>query len=452
MNSRQILTAIVAIIGLMTVIEAVGQERKLSLNDAIQLSLQNSNQLKLQQAKVTEAAAALREAKERRLPDLSITGSYMRLNKPTLDLKTQSPQQGEGGGNTGGNSLSSIEVKEVGYGMANLSLPVFTGFRIQNGIDAARYLEKAAKLDAQKDRTDVIENTIAAYSNLYKAKEALELVKENLKQSQQRLADFTNLEKNGLLARNDLLKAQLQQSNVELALLDAENAWKLTNISMNLMLGLPESTDLVPDSTEFRSPNEVDAYTAWESKAMENRADIAASEMRIKAAGAGVKAAKGDYYPSLALTGGYIGANIPNVLTLTNAINAGIGVKYSPSSLWKTGSKVAQAKAQLQQAQIGQNMLTDNVRLQTAQAYQNFLSSKKKIEVYAKAVEQANENYRILKNKHANNLATTTDLLDADVAQLQARLNQAVAEAEAMVSYNRLLQTTGVLTPEITNK
>ncbi|WP_276134084.1 TolC family protein [Polluticoccus soli] len=453
MNSRQILTAIVAVIGLMTGFDAVGQEtRKLSLSEAIQLSLQNSNQLKLQQAKVTEATAALREAKERRLPDLSITGSYMRLNKPTLDLKTQSPQQGEGGGSTGGNSLSSIEVKQVGYGMANLSLPVFAGFRIQNGIDAAKYLEKAAKLDAQKDRADVIENTIAAYSNLYKAKEALDLVKENLKQSQQRVADFSNLEKNGLLARNDLLKAQLQQSNVELALLDAENAWKLTNISMNLMLGLAENTDLVPDGAEFKSPNEVDGYTTWESKAMENRADIAASEMRIKAANSGVKAAKGEYYPSLALTGGYIGANIPDVLTLTNALNAGVGVKYSPSSLWKTGSKVAQAKAQLQQVKMGQNLLTDNVRLQTAQAYQNFLSSKKKIEVYAKAVEQATENYRIVKNKHTNNLATTTDLLDADVAQLQARLNQAVAEAEAMVSYNKLLQTAGVLTPEITNK
>jgi outer membrane protein TolC len=97
-------------------------------------------------------------------------------------------------------------------------------------------------------------------------------------------------------------------------------------------------------------------------------------------------------------------------------------------------------------------MLNDNIRLQTAQAYQNYLSSEKKIEVYAKAVEQANENYRIVKNKYDNSLVTTTDLLDADEAQLQAKLNHVFAQADAMVSYNKLLQTAGVLSPETTTK
>ena len=122
------------------------------------------------------------------------------------------------------------------------------------------------------------------------------------------------------------------------------------------------------------------------------------------------------------------------------------GLKYSPSSLWKTGAKVAQAKAQVQQAEIGQSILNDNVRLQTAQAYQGYLSGQKKISVYATAVEQANENYRIVKNKYDNSLATTTDLLDADVAQLQAQLNYAFAKADAMVAYNKLLQSAGMLT------
>jgi outer membrane protein TolC len=73
------------------------------------------------------------------------------------------------------------------------------------------------------------------------------------------------------------------------------------------------------------------------------------------------------------------------------------------------------------------------------------LSSQKKIDVYAKAIEQADENYRIVKNKYANSLATLTDLLEADVSQLQAHLNYSFAKADAVVVYNQLLQAAGIL-------
>jgi outer membrane protein TolC len=61
-----------------------------------------------------------------------------------------------------------------------------------------------------------------------------------------------------------------------------------------------------------------------------------------------------------------------------------------------------------------------------------------------KAVEQANENYRITKNKYDNSLATTTDLLDADVARLQAGIDYEYAKADAVVAYNKLHESAGV--------
>lgn len=67
------------------------------------------------------------------------------------------------------------------------------------------------------------------------------------------------------------------------------------------------------------------------------------------------------------------------------------------------------------------------------------------MDTYIKAIEQSEENYRITKNKHDNNLATTTDLLDADVANLQAHLNYTFARADALVAYNKLLQASGIL-------
>lgn len=424
--------------------------KSLSLEEAISLSMKNSKDIRLNEAKINEASASLSEARGRRLPDMSVSGSYLRLNQPDIDLKVKlgssssTGTEGSGSG-SGSGSGGGLVVNEASYAMANLSLPVFAGFKITYGIQAAKYLQKATTLDAEHDREEVIANTIAAYSNMYKAKAALEIVKENLKQSKNRVADFTNMERNGLMAKNDLLKAQLQQSNIELALLDAENNWKITYISMNLMLGLPEETELIPDSTAFAVTNDSKTFEEWETVALQSRKDMEAVGWRIKAAKAGVKAAYGDYYPSAALTGGYIAANIPGVVTLTNVMNGGIGVKYSPSSLWKAGAKVKESKARLQQTQAMGDMLNDGIRLQVAQAYQNYLSSIKKIDVYNKAFEQATENYRIVKNKYDNNLATTTDLLDADVAALQAKLNYSFSKADAVVAYKKLLLTSGTL-------
>ena len=76
--------------------------------------------------------------------------------------------------------------------------------------------------------------------------------------------------------------------------------------------------------------------------------------------------------------------------------------------------------------------------------------SPKKIEVYRKAIVQAEENYKIVKNKYDNALANTTDLLDADVAQLQAKLNYAFSKSDASVAYYKLLQTAGLLLTETT--
>lgn len=411
------------------------QETKtLTLTEAIDLGLKNSNQLKSSEAKILEATANIKEAEERKLPDASVSGSYLYLPvHPTIDMKS-----GSGSGN-------SPSVSQVVYGSANVSLPVYNGGKIKYGIESAKLLEQAVKLDAENDRASVILNITSAYINLYKAYTAIGLVKENLQQSEQRVKDLTNLEKNGLLARNDLLKAELQSSNIELTLLDAESNYKLASVTMNIMMGLPEQTILIPDKSGLALPTSVKTIEEYETDAIQNRKDIAAINFRKKNADLSLKTIKADKYPSISLTGGYIAADIPKFLTVYNAVNIGVGVKYNIASLWKNKSKIQQAEARIKQITAGENMLADNIRLQINEAYQGYLVSVKKIQVYEKAVDQATENYRITKNKYDNTLATTTELLDADVALLQSKLRVTNAKADSFIAYNKLLQTAGDL-------
>ena len=176
-----------------------------------------------------------------------------------------------------------------------------------------------------------------------------------------------------------------------------------------------------------------------------NRKDLAALDLRKKASETGVRSVKGEYYPSSRCNGWLYRCRHPERDHHYQCHNIGAGVSYNIGSLWKTKAKVQQAEARAKQAVIGESQLNDNIRLEVNHAYLNFLSSQKKIEVYEKAVEQATENYRIVKNKHDNNLETTTDLLDANTKQLLERMNLIFAKADAVVAYNKLLQAAGLL-------
>ncbi len=431
--------------------------RALTLPDALQLSLKNSRQLRISQAKIEEAAAQIKQAEQNQLPDLKISGSYLRVTQPNIDLKlpesSSSGQNGGSGGSSGNNasSLSNIKVNQAMYGMANLSLPLFSGFRVRYGIESAKFLEKAARLDADNDREEVLMNTINAYANLYKAHENVLLLQENLAQSMSRDSDFTNMEANGLMARNDLLKAQLQTSQIEYNLVDAQNNEMIAQVSMNLLLGLPEKTVLVVDSSSLQVSPQLQDIDSYEKEALDHRADAAALKYQASAAETAVKAAKADYFPSVALTGGYVALDIPHLFSVTNAVTYGVGVNYNLAAFWKTPAKVAQQKAREKEVQANRDLLDDNIRLQVNQAYANYLSSLKKIDVSRKAIQQGEENYKITRNKYNNSLATMTDLLEADVALLQARINQEVARADAVVAYHAILQRTGTLAETVAN-
>ncbi len=411
--------------------------KNLSLQEAIQLSIKNSHKLAASDARIQQAVAKWQEAKENRLPEVSASGSLLWLNNPEFSLKTGKP---------GSDSSGKIpHINEAAYAMVNAGIPIFTGGKLKYGIESARYLQEAAVLDAARDTSAIIFNTIEAYTNLYKASVTVRVVRENLSQALHRDSVLLRLENNGLLARNDRLKAQLQSSNIEISLLEVQNNTKLAMINMNLLLGLPENTQLILDSTSFESIPNALTLAELEQYSVSNRQDVLALNQREKAANAGILAAKAEWYPQVSVTAGYIAAYIPHLLTLTNAINAGIGVKYNISSIWKTKTKVAAAKAQLKELQANEMQLQDAVKMQVNQSFEGYILQEKKMPVYQKAVAQAEENYRITKNKFDNELVNMTDLLDANLLLLQSHINLAVAKADLYLSYHKLLQTAGKL-------
>ncbi|KPE52978.1 TolC family protein [Chryseobacterium indologenes] len=435
---KRINNSVMALSLLMGITAIHAQEKKhLSLDEAVQLGIQNSKSLKIDAAKIEEATADLLEAKNRQLPELKVSGSYMYLpTKPTVDLKISTGSGGAGG----------PEVHQVAYASANLSVPIYSGGRIKYGIQSAKYLVEASKLSTENDKTAIAYNVAQAYNNLFKANQSIKVLEENLTASQKRDETFLKMENNGIIARNDRLKANLQTSNIELQLLEAKNNYNIANINMDLLLGLPETTEIEVDQNYIEEGNDVKPVSFYINEARENRKDLQALAQQRKAAELGTKAAKAENLPSIAFTGGYVAADIPKFLTVYNALNVGIGISYNLSNLWKENSSLKQSKAREMQLAATDELLNDNIKLDVNREYQNTDYSKKRISVFEKSAEQANENYRITRNKYDNGLATMTELLDADAAQIAANVGVINAKADAALAYRKLLQTTGTLT------
>ena len=90
-------------------------------------------------------------------------------------------------------------------------------------------------------------------------------------------------------------------------------------------------------------------------------------------------------------------------------------------------------------------MLTDYIKIQVQKAIEDYDLALKQDLVYNQAVEQASENYRIIKDKYDNGLSDTNDLLEADVEQLGSNINKTLARANVIQKYYELLSVSGQL-------
>ncbi len=426
---------ILIVISLFGITISHSQEiKKLSLKEAITLATTKSNESNLANIKVATSKLEMETVKNNQYPSLKVSGQFLQLTNANIDsnLKT--------GGSSNGSS-SPIEVSQLMIGQANVSMPIFNGFKLKNSISASESLYKAQTASASHTKERLAIYVVELFAKLYQSQEMASLIAENLKSAQQRTKDFSAMVDNGLMARNDLLKAQLQESNIQLSLDSANKNVNVINYQLATLLQLPENTKIAIDIETIKNDMQKSKNLVSEAK----RSDLEALTFQQKASESGVKIAKSGYYPSLALVGGYIAFDLKDVVTVSNAMNVGVGLSYDLASIFKNGKEVKLAKSKSEQTKTAISILTDKIKEETQEAQENYNLSMKQNVVYTQAVEQATENYRIVKDKYDNSLSTTNDLLEADVQQLQTKINLALSQADIALKYYQLQFAEGKL-------
>lgn len=413
------------------------QERtNLNLKDALSLLDKNNHEVMLAKTKAETKKYEWQQSKDHQYPDVKLSGQYFRLTDADVNLKLKLPVPP---------SSSTVKVNEIMIGQANASLPIFVGGKIRNSIQASENIYKAETAKSENTKEEVALRVIEYYAQLYKSLKTVELIQDNIKSAEQRVKDFSNLEKNGIIARNDLLKAQLQLAKVQLSLDEANKNVNVVNFALVTLLNLPEGYKIGIDEHQFDGNAPLNPI-ANADQALQNRKDLESVKFYQKANENNIKIARSGYFPSVALSAGYIALSLQNIADVTNAINFGGGISYNLSSLFKTSKEVKVAKSKAEELKQTEAMLTEGIKIQTQQALENFYLAQKQNKVYQQAIEQAKENYRIIKDKNDNGLATTTELIDADVEQLNANINFANSRANVLLKYYEMLSTSGLLT------
>ncbi len=416
---RRILLVLTVLLGIA---EARSQQVvDLSIEDAVQTGFEKSRGLHASMMKVQYADAKSAEVGTMLLPTFKLGGAYTRLSDiPPFEVTIPLPPP----------APSHFVLAPTVVNNYNLRLtvqqPLFTGGQIQSGADAADYSAQASQKDFERDKSDLLFNIKQAYWNLSKAAALENVVNENVDEISAHVKDAQSWQAQGLITTNDVLKVQVQLSEAKLRQIDARNAVQLARIALNNVIGIPLDTQVHLTSTLDHQPREFGALQDLIQQATDHRPDMRAMDYRVKAGESGVTQANSNWFPQVYLTGDYY-YNRPNqryqptIDAFKDSWDFGVALSFD---IWNWGStihKADEAKAQLAQAQDIQSQMKDAIALDVTNNYLNVQRTKERILVAQEGVKQAEENYRITSNKFKQGLSVNTDLLDSEVALLQAK-------------------------------
>jgi len=423
---------------LFTVFIAEAQPRTLNLDEAVQLGIQNSKQLKRSQYKIDEALSRLAQAKDLRLPDAKISFQYLHALMMSRLI------------NIPGVTKDPIKLPfdfPAYLGTLSVSEPIFNGNQFKYARQSADLMVQMSRLDADKDKEDIIWLVIDSYMNYDKILENQLITVQNMQDIQNKLDEIIKYEAQGLATQNDVLRFQLQKSQMQLTEIELENNRKVANYNMNVILGLPDSTEIILPKIDYKV-NETLVFVDLLQQAETNRRELQDLSYETKLADVTVKKLHDQRLPTISASAGayYInptGQVIPTHNNLIAPITLGVGASWDIGTLYKNKNKEKEASLQRQELNTAHDQAVDDIRKDVHEQFMMYQTAMEKIRILQVAVDQATENERITESKFKNNLVNTTDRIDAQTQLYQARVNLELAKSDATISYYDVLKSTG---------
>ncbi|HML31977.1 TolC family protein [Sporomusa sphaeroides] len=324
-----------------------------------------------------------------------------------------------------------------------LQLPLYTGLRLEANQKQSAQTVEQTKANALKARQGLVLDTTTAYFTLLQSYNTLELTRQSTEQMQAHLKNATLNYDNGIVAKSDVLRAEVELAAAEQNQAKAENSVELAKTTLCNIMGV----DL---HTKFRASNilsntyplqTIDHYLA---SARQERPELAAIKAQLNGAQAAITATKSGNLPTLNLTGTYDWKG-NSFLPGDDSWSIMLSANWNAFDGGITASRVTQAQKNYNISQSQERQLLDNITLEVTQAYFNLQDAAKRLATAQKADIKSDEDFRIAQLRYKSGLNTNVEVLDSHVAFLNAKNSLIQTQFDYHTSYARLLKAAGIL-------
>ncbi len=386
-----------------------------TLQQAWQMAIANNQTLAAAAADVRGARASLRAARDARWPTVDTSVGYTRLNaSPQLDVVTP-----------GFTFRSGPIFKDDQYvsGTVQVKVPLYAGGKITAGMHAASQALTGASAQEQATLSDLKLAVAQAYVGVLRARSGLAAANASVKSLRAHVSDVRNMFQRQMVAKSDVLAAEVALANAEETQVSAENAAQDAVAGYNRLLGEPlgRSPSLDPrltvDPTLLGEP-----LSALVRQALASRSELKGLAAQSSALAARARAVTANRLPHLALTGGY--THFDNqILDRQNFSMVGVGFTWN---LFDGGVARNEAEALRSESHAAGRRLDDlrsQIELQVRQDWLAVRAARARVAASRQATAQAAENLRISRELYGVGLASNTQVLEAVTLDVQATNN-----------------------------
>ena len=415
-----------------------GVRRVISMDEMFELADQNSKSLRPFVTGIAEAKEGVKVAKNAKLPEIEASLSFSYLgNGRMMDrdfsngFKAPIPHYG---------NYLAIEATQV----------VYAGGAIRNGIEIANLREELAGLDLENNRDKIRFMLVGYYLDLFKQQNMLRVYKKNIEQAKEVLDDIRAKSQEGIVLKNDITRYELLLSNLELAHTQLENTIAILNHNLIKTLGLPDETELVPDTTLLTGVLPVENRESWTNTAFSHSPVLKQLELGVQISKHENQIIRAERLPKVALFAGNkldgpVVIEVPPIDKNFNYWYVGVGIKYNFSSLYKTNKSLNRSKYTIRRTMEKFDEAKEQTELAVKAGHIKYLESFVELNTQEKSVDLANQNYDVISNRYKNEMALITDMLDASNSKLAAELQLVNAQINTIYNYYKLLFISGTL-------
>jgi len=382
----------------------------------------------------TAAAVSLHDAaRSARLPGLSLEGGYTYLDT-TPALKA---------GLLGRDLQIPMAQQDFSAVRAVATLPIYTGGRISNTIDATGAAVQASKYVEVVNQQDLKLRVADAYVGVLRVTRLLKVAEAHVKSLEAHCRDVENLHEQGMVAKNDLLAVLVVLADARQRALQAANGLDLARAAYNRLLGRALNQDVVLEDLSPES-EEPAVSTMLTQRALSVRSELAALDRQVAAVRSQASAVRGENMPQVALVGGY-GYQENRYQVNPEQWSVILGVRWNLFDGGVVRHKAVSVDRQAASLERQRDEAASLIGLQVHQAVLDVQEIHKRMDVTRSAVSQAEENLRVTRDRYAAGLTTHTEVLEAETMRVNSESNHANAQFDTVMAGLRLKRATGEL-------